>query len=60
MAKSVHDHFHGPKPPPEKKTDRVKFKRFLADKEKEKLRVSMPPPLSDYDRVAVKINKKKQ
>ena len=60
VAKQVHDHFHGPKPPPEKKIDMVKFKCFLAGKEKEKLRVPVPPPLSDYDRAAVKINKKNQ
>ena len=41
----------------EKPIDQVKFHRFLRQKEEEKRRVPQKPPLSDYDRTALKMHK---
>ena len=47
--------FKKKKPPVEKPIDQVKFHRFMRQVEEEKRKVPEKPPLSDYDRTALKM-----
>ena len=49
--------FKAKKPPVEKPIDRVKFHRFMKKMEEEKRINAQGPPLTDYDRQAIKMHK---